>query len=456
MDTTELISYNPATLVEVGRIAVTTTAELDSMIESAHDAFHGWRQDHDLRKGLLAACSYELMRKAEDIVPLLTTEQGKPRAEAASEVWIAAKSLAEAARTQWEPELLGAHTPVRTAFIERRPLGVVGAIVPWNFPVFLMAAKISAALAAGNTVIVKPAESVSLVVRKVVDVLAGVLPAGVISTAVGGPDVGRALMNHPKVRKVSFTGSTTVGKQIMRQAADTVTPVTLELGGNDPAILLADADIDRAATALAQGAFLNAGQICIAPKRVYAPTSLLDRFCRAFADRMDDLSVGDGLDPATRVGPLHNMRQLEIVSHLLEKAVAGGATVVRGGERGTDLPGHFLTPTLVRDIDDSAELVAVEQFGPVLPVVAYDDLDAVLSTLDDQEFGLGASVWGNDVENATDVALRIDAGTVWVNQHNALDVGLPFGGVKSSGFGREGGMQGIEDFLQTRVIDIKQ
>ncbi|GAB2655026.1 aldehyde dehydrogenase family protein [Prescottella soli] len=455
MDTTELISYNPATLVEIGRIAATTTAELDSMIESAHDAFLGWRHDRNLRKGLLAACSYELMRMSGEIAPLLTTEQGKPLAEAASEVWTAAKSFAESARIEWEPESLAAHTDVRTAFIEVHPLGVVGAIVPWNFPIFLMAAKVSAALAAGNTVVVKPAESVSLVVRKVVDVLAGVLPAGVISIAVGGPDLGRALVNHPKVRKVSFTGSTTVGKQIMRQASDTVTPVTLELGGNDPAILLADADIDRAATALARGAFFNAGQMCIAPKRVYVPTALVDRFCQAFADRMDDLSVGDGLDPATRVGPLHNVRQLEIVSHVLEKAIAGGATVVRGGDRGTDLPGYFLAPTLVRDIDDSAELVALEQFGPVLPVVAYDDVDSVLSSLDNQEFGLGASVWGNDVENATDVALRIDAGTVWVNQHNALDVGLPFGGVKSSGFGREGGAAGVEDFLQTRVIDIK-
>ncbi|MDH6676940.1 acyl-CoA reductase-like NAD-dependent aldehyde dehydrogenase [Rhodococcus sp. LBL1] len=194
--------------------------------------------------------------------------------------------------------------------------------------------------------------------------------------------------------------------------------------------------------------------MCIAPKRAYVPADKVDRFCEVFAATMDTLPVGYGLATGTKVGPLHNKAQLDFVQGLLDKAVAGGGTIVKGGGRGTDLPGYFLEPTLVRDVDDTAELVSLEQFGPVFPVVAYTDVEAVLATLDEQDFGLGASVWGS-VDAAERIADRIDAGQVWINQHNALEVELPFGGVKSSGFGREGGNAGVEDFLETRVISIK-
>ncbi|MFD4183929.1 aldehyde dehydrogenase family protein [Rhodococcus sp. NPDC058514] len=453
-ENTELISVNPATLEEVGRTAVTSPTELDAMVDGGHRAFATWRTDRAYRQGLLAACSYELMRKTPEIVPLLSMEQGKTAEDAGGEVWISAKCFAHNARVEWDDVTDAPAAVGRVARIEHRPLGVVAAIVPWNFPIFLMVAKIAPALAAGNTVIVKPAESVSLVVGKVVEILQSVLPDGVIGIVHGGPEVGKALVEHRKVRKVSFTGSTGVGKQIMRQAADTVTPVTLELGGNDPAILLDDADIDYAATSLARSAFFNSGQMCIAPKRAYVPADQVDRFCEVFAAAMDALPVGYGLAPGTKVGPLHNKAQLDFVRGLLDKAIAAGGTVVRGGGRGTDLPGYFLEPTLVRDVDDSTDLVSLEQFGPVFPVVGYTDIDAVLATLDAQDFGLGASVWGT-VEKASAVADRIDAGSVWINQHNALEVELPFGGTKSSGFGREGGTAGVEDFLETRVVSIK-
>ncbi|WFR73198.1 aldehyde dehydrogenase family protein [Prescottella defluvii] len=454
-DATELASIDPATLQEVGRTPITTLAELDARIERAHDAFATWRTDRAYRQGLLAACSYELMRKTPEIVPLLSMEQGKSAEDAGGEVWISAKCFAHNARVDWDDVTDAPEAAGRVARIEHRPLGVVAAIVPWNFPIFLMVAKIAPALAAGNTVVVKPAESVSLVVGKVVEILKSILPDGVIDIVYGGPDVGRALVEHRKIRKVSFTGSTGVGRQIMRQAADTITPVTLELGGNDPAIVLDDADIDYAATFLAKSAFFNSGQMCIAPKRAYIPADKVDRFCEVFAATMDTLPVGYGLAPGTKVGPLHNKAQLDFVQGLLDKAVAGGGTIVKGGGRGTDLPGYFLEPTLVRDVDDTAELVSLEQFGPVFPVVAYTDVEAVLATLDEQDFGLGASVWGS-IDNAERVAARIDAGQVWINQHNALEVELPFGGVKSSGFGREGGNAGVEDFLETRVISIKR
>ncbi|NLT31419.1 MAG: aldehyde dehydrogenase family protein, partial [Propionibacterium sp.] len=329
------------------------------------------------------------------------------------------------------------------------------AIVPWNFPAFLAAAKIASALAAGNTVVVKPAESVALSMQKFVDVLNEVLPAGVLGIVHGGPEVGKALIDNRDVRKVSFTGSTKVGRIIMQQAAETLTPVTLELGGNDPAIVLDDADLLYTATTLAHSAFYNAGQMCIAPKRAYVPADKVDEFNRIFAEAMAQLPVGDGAQAGVKVGPLHNRAQLDINKRLLEDAVGRGATIVAGGEPGTDLPGHFLQPTLVTGVDDSFDLVSQEQFGTVFPVVAYTDVDEVIDRVNSQEYGLGASVWGSQ-ERATELAHRIEAGTVWVNQHNALEVNLPFGGVKQSGFGREGGVVGIDNFSQWRVIDVRR
>ena len=453
-DATTLVSIDPATLVEVGRTPVTTLDEVDRKIKRAHDAFAAWRTDRTYRQGLLAACSYELMRKTAEIVPLLSQEQGKTAEDAGGEVWISAKCFAHNAALDWDDVTAAPKAAGRTARIEHRPLGAVAAIVPWNFPIFLMVAKVAPALAAGNTVVVKPAESVSLVVSKVVEILQSILPPGVLEIVCGGPDVGKSLVEHRLIRKVSFTGSTGVGKQIMRQAADTVTPVTLELGGNDPAILLHDADLDSAAAFLAKSAFFNSGQMCIAPKRAYVPADKVDQFCDLFTAAMDTLPVGYGLAPGTKVGPLHNKAQLTFVQTLLDNAVSAGGTIVKGGSRGTDLPGYFLEPTLVRDVDDTFEIVSLEQFGPVFPVVAYTDIKDVLATLDKQDFGLGASVWGS-VSDAEKIADRIHAGQVWINHHNALEVELPFGGVKASGFGREGGNSGVEDFLETRVINIK-
>ena len=450
----ETISINPATLQEVGRTPVTPLHQVDAAVRRANDVFPDWRTDRAYRQKLLQAGAEALTRRAADIVPLLVTEQGKTAAEAGGEIWVSARHLAHAAEADWPDEEPGPEVSGRTARVQKIPLGAVAAVVPWNFPVFLTVAKIAPALAAGNTVVVKPAESVSLVVDTVVQLLAELLPEGVLQIVHGGPDVGRALVEHPLIRKVSFTGSTQVGKLIMKQAAESITPVTLELGGNDPAIVLEDADIAHTAQSLARSAFFNAGQMCVAPKRAYVPAGKVDEFCQAFAAHAAGLSVGNGLDPDTTMGPLHNKAQLDFVRGLLDDAVARGATIVTGGGRGTDLPGHFLEPTLVRDVDDTFDLVALEQFGPVFPVVAYTCLDDVVDTVNGQEFGLGASVWGADEAAATAVAERLAAGSVWVNQHNAVEVELPFGGIKSSGFGREGGIAGIEDYLQTRVLSV--
>lgn len=454
---TELIAINPATLEEIGRVPVSTAEEIHQVVEEAHAAAAdpAWRDDTARRRGLMAACSVKLMEHQQELAELLCAEVGKPVQEAVWEVWVTAKAFAEIARTDWEDVEHRTDFAGRDIEVRREPYGVVAAIVPWNFPTFLAGAKVAPALAAGNAVVVKPAETIAIVMARVVELLNEVLPAGLLHIVQGGPEVGAALIDERRVRKVSFTGSTAVGRKIMEQAAQTLTPVTLELGGNDPVVVLADVDIEYTAGVVAQKAFYNAGQMCIAPKRAYVPRDLVDQFCDAFARAMSAHKVGDGREQDVTVGPLHNQAQRDYCRKVLDDAVAAGGRIVVGGEAGTDLPGWFLEPTLVRDVDDSVELVHSEQFGTVFPVVAYDDLDEVLAILDSQEHGLGASVWSRDEERAVEVADRIDAGSVWINHHNALEVNLPFGGMKSSGFGREGGIHGIDDFSQWKVVDTK-
>ncbi|GAA4821356.1 aldehyde dehydrogenase family protein [Tomitella cavernea] len=452
IDDGTLISRNPATLAEVGRSPSLTGPALDAVVARARAAQPAWAADFSARRAALRAAAEAITAKSGELASLLTAEQGKPLAEAGQELWVAAHAFATLAGTAWEPEQSLTASLGRPVTVQHRPYGVVAAIVPWNFPLYLAAAKIAPALLAGNTVVAKPAESVSLAVSAFVDVLRTVLPDGVLEVVTGGPETGRQLIDHPGVRMVSFTGSTPVGRNIMAQAAATLTPVALELGGNDPAILLPDADLADAAARLSAGAFLNAGQMCIAPKRIYVPEPQAAEFAEALAARAQR-TVGDGADPATTMGPLHNARQREIVTGMLGRALDSGARVVTGGVREHALPGHFLDPTVLVGAGDGDDIVREEQFGPVLPVVGYRDLDAVLRTLDAQEYGLGASVWSDDADAASAVAERIDAGTVWINQHNALDVAVPFGGVKASGFGREGGAAGVEEFTTTRVLD---
>lgn len=450
--TEELVSRNPATLETLGASPVTDEARLDGLVTAGHAASRSWRIDIDARRAALAAISDGILAGIGGLAPQLTAEQGKPLAEAKQEIWVAAQAFAATASAAWEPTRTATAATGRPVTVQQRPFGVVAGIVPWNFPVYLAAAKIAPALLSGNAVLVKPAETVSLVLTAFVDLLRGHLPEGLIDVVIGGPEVTGALIDHPGVGKVSFTGSTAVGREIIRLSAPSITPVTLELGGNDPAILLPDADLGDAAARLAAGAFMNAGQMCIAPKRAYVPTGLVDEFAELVATH-SQRTVGDGREESTTMGPLHNRRQLDIVAGMLDKATSAGARAVSGAAPGTDLPGHFLEPTVITGVDDADDIVRLEQFGPLFPIVGYDDLDAVLTTVDGQEFGLGASVWGADADAALATAERIDAGTVWINQHNALDVALPFGGVKASGFGREGGIAGIEEFTTTRVID---
>jgi acyl-CoA reductase-like NAD-dependent aldehyde dehydrogenase len=332
----------------------------------------------------------------------------------------------------------------------RTPLGVVAAITPWNFPMVLLAVKIAPALLTGNTVVVKPAPTTPLTTLLLGEICHEHLPPGVLNIITDQNDLGDLLTQHALVAKVAFTGSTATGRRVMASAASTLKRLTLELGGNDVAIVLDDADPKRVAEQLFAGAMLNAGQVCLAIKRVYVHESLCDAICAELAVLADAAVVGDGSKPGTTVGPLQNRAQFERVKVLIEesrnegKIIAGG-TALAG-------PGFFIRPTIVRDIPDTARLVREEQFGPVLPVLSYTSIDEVLQRANDSIYGLGGTVWSGDAERALAVALKINSGIVWINSHMVTLPEIAVGGAKHSGIGTELGVEGLEEFTQRHVV----
>lgn len=448
--------HDPATLLEVGRAPEMTARDVDAAVDTARGTLPLWAADRDLRRGTLAACAARLRTAAPQLGELLSQEQGKPVREAQQEVLVGAGLLDYYAELAWDEEVLLPPRADRTVRVQNRPVGVVATITPWNFPLSLLLVKLAPALAAGCTVVSKPSESTPLSTVALIETMCADLPPGVLHYVTGtGKDVNVALSEHPGIAKLSFTGSTGVGVALMTQAAPSLKRLTMELGGNDPAVLLEDADLTTTARRIVASAFRNAGQVCMAVKRVYAPRALADQVADALAEAADALVVGRGLDPDTTMGPLHNERQREHVTGLVAAAEAAGARIVTGGRRGCDLPGHFLAPTIVADADDSMGLVSDEQFGAALPVVPYDDLAATVAGFNREPFGLGASVWSPDIDRATSVAETIEAGTVWVNQHTQVEPDAAFGGWRHSGFGRERGPWGLSPYLEQRTINVR-
>jgi acyl-CoA reductase-like NAD-dependent aldehyde dehydrogenase len=332
----------------------------------------------------------------------------------------------------------------------RRPLGVVAAIAPWNSPITMIILKLAPALFAGNTVVAKPAATTPLSTCLLAEIWNEILPPGVFNVICDDNDLGDALTSHPGIAKIGFTGSTATGMKVMASAAGTLKRLTLELGGNDPALVLDDVDPIATARRVFTAAMTNAGQICLAAKRIFVPARMYDVFCNELARLADATIVGDGLDPATTMGPVQNAAQYHKALGYLADARASG-TIIAGGEA-VDGPGYFIRPTIVRDIPDSARLVREEQFCPVLPVLSYDDLDDAIERANATEYGLGATVWGRDLDRAFDVAMRIEAGTVWINEHMAIDPGVTARGAKFSGFGGELGPEGFNSYTQGYVV----
>jgi acyl-CoA reductase-like NAD-dependent aldehyde dehydrogenase len=335
--------------------------------------------------------------------------------------------------------------------VRARPLGVVAAITPWNYPVLLACAKIGPALLAGNTVVLKPSPYTPLSSLMLGEALRDVLPPGVLNVVAGGDDLGAWLSEHPLVRKISFTGSVATGKRVAASAAPDLKRVTLELGGNDAAIVLPDADPARLAKKLFWGAFENSGQICSAIKRIYAHESIYPALLDELSNVAGDVKTGDGTDPSSQLGPINNRPQFERVCALVEDARKQGAKPLVGGERMGDR-GYFFNPTVLTEISDGVRVVDEEQFGPVLPVLPYRDVEDAVARANATHFGLGGSVWGNDVARASEVANQLECGTAWVNSHLSLVPYAPFGGHKWSGLGLENGKWGLRGFCELQTL----
>ena len=445
---------DPATGEIVGRTRQGSPAEIDSAVAAARRAQPAWAgQTAQERSDCLNAAADAIEASAEALAALLSREQGKPLngPNARFEVGACAAWLRANAAFELDPEVVVEDGETH-AELHYRPVGVVGAVGPWNWPMMISVWQFAPALKMGNTVVLKPSEYTPLSVQALVAVVNQALPADVLAVVPGDGAVGAALTGHADIDKIMFTGSTKTGQAIMRTAADSLARITLELGGNDAGIVLADADPAAIASDLFWGAFINTGQTCAAMKRLYVPESLYDEVCQALVEVAEASPMGVGLDEDNVLGPLQNKQQYDIVARLVEAAKDGGARVLVGGDPVAEQPGYFYPTTLVADIDNDNPLVAEEQFGPVLPIIKYTDLDQAIEWANGLEVGLGSSVWGSDLDACRSVAARLEAGTTWINKHGAVDPRIPFGGVKKSGFGLEFGLEGLKQVSVPHVM----
>ena len=456
--------HDPATGELVGRAAASSADDIDRAVRSAHDAFPAWsRLGVGERGEILHRAAAALREAVEELAPLLTAEQGKPLRESHIELGRAAETLEHYAGLA--KELRGASVsnldPGVSGHVIRRPLGVVGAIVPWNFPTTLLCNKLGPALVAGNSVVAKPAETTPLTTLRLAEVLhrAG-LPAGVFNVVTGaGRDAGEALVRHPLVRKVAFTGSTPTGERIMGLAAEGTKRLTLELGGSDPMIVLEDADLAAAASAASMGRFFNCGQACLAIKRLYLQESIADEMVEAVTAKAARLTIGHGAEKGTQLGPLHTEGQREKLEDQLRRTLERGGEVLAGGGRPHGerwASGWFHQPTVVYEPPHDSPMATEEVFGPALPIWRVRDLDEAIARSNASPFGLGSSVWTSDLDAAGEAAERLECGYTWINSPTKVYDELPFGGVKSSGFGKEHGSEAFDFYTDQKSVVIKR
>jgi len=446
---------NPATEAVIAAIPDAGEAELDAAVAAARDAYPGWRaRSQEDRRALVRAIGKALSDNIEDFARLLTTEQGKPLDDARGEIGGAA---------YWCDAVAGLELPVtvnedsdeRRSETHRVPIGVVTGIVPWNYPMLLGLWKIAPALLTGNTMVVKPSPFTPLTMLKLGELLRDVLPPGVLNVVTGGDHLGPLVTAHPGIDKVSFTGSTATGKRVMASAAANLKRVTLELGGNDPAIVMPDVDVKAVAEQIFWAAFSNSGQICIAVKRLYVHADVYDRLKAAILAYAETVRVGDGFEQGIRMGPIQNRAQYERVKALIADSHANGHRFLIGGEV-PDGPGFFIPVTVIDNPPEESRVVQEEAFGPVLPLLRFDDVDEVVGRANDSIYGLAASVWSGDVATASAVAQRLEAGTVWINEMQNLSPFATFGGHKQSGLGAENGIDGLMEYTNPQTVSIRK
>jgi len=449
-----LAVLNPATGAAIAELPAASAADLEEALAAAQAGFAEWRMiDVDTRGAILRKAAELIRERADRIATLLTTEQGKPVGEARGEVVGAAAMFdfyAEEAKRAYGRVLV--RPTGQRAMVIKQPVGPVAVFTPWNFPVYLLAKKLAPALAAGCSVIAKPAEecpaSTAALMRCLAD--AGV-PANVAQLVYGVPDmISRTLIGSPVIRKVSFTGSTAVGKHLMRLAADGVKRITMELGGHAPVLVFDDVDLDKTLDMLVPQKFRNAGQVCVSPTRFYVHERIYDAFLEGFAARTARLKVGNGLEPGVQMGPLANPRRPEALTGLITDATAQGGRVLAGGEAYGD--GFFFQPTLLADVPDTAAIINTEPFGPVAVTRPFATLDEAIVNANRVPFGLAAFAFTDSLRTANLVGDALEAGMVGINSFAISFADAPFGGIKESGFGSEGGPEGLESYLVTKAI----
>lgn len=444
---------NPATGEELAQLPRGRKEDVDDAVAAAKRAFPGWsRMDPNERARILWRAGELILARKDELARLETLDTGKPLANAL------AIDVPRTADTffyfsGWATKWGGQTIPVRGPYLNytlREPLGVVGAITPWNFPLLLAARKIAAALCVGNTVVLKPPEEASLTSLELGRILSEAgAPPGVLNVVSGqGVEAGAPLVEHPDVAKISFTGGTDTGRLIMRNAAGTLKRVSLELGGKSPNLVFADADLDAAAKAAARACFYNQGEICTAGSRLLVERRVHERVVDGVVEAARRMVTGDPMDPKTQVGPLISGEHHARVVGFVERAEAEGATRRTGGPKG----GWFVEPTVFDGVHEGATLAREEVFGPVLSVIPFDDLEDAARIADATEFGLAAGIWTRDIGKAHTLAARLRAGTVWINTYNNFDAASPYGGVKQSGYGRENGEEVLRELTQTKSV----
>jgi len=448
----ELEVVNPATGKTFVTVARASKRQADEAVAAAKSAFPAWSATpFKHRQAKLVELADAIAANKDTLARTLTQEQGKPLPEAQGELAWVEGYLRHYATLELPDRVIQDDQSARIE-LKHRPLGVVVGISAWNFPLLIAAWKIGPAVLAGNTIVMKPAPTTPVSTLELASLCRDIFPAGVVNVITDANDLGPHLTAHPDVAKIGFTGSTATGRAILANAASGVKRVTLELGGNDPAIVLEDVDVKATAQAIFSNAFLNCGQVCLAVKRAYVHQDIYEAMCAELARLAEEAIVDDGLKQGTNIGPIQNKAQFEKVKMYLEIARREGKIIAGGDVMERD--GYFVRPTIVRDVHNGHRIVDEEQFGPILPVIAFSDVGDVVRQANASDYGLGGSVWSKDVPRASALAELIESGQVWVNQHIAVGPHIPMAGFKSSGLGVEQSFEGLAEYTQIQVVNV--
>lgn len=447
---------NPATEEVIGQVPACGKGELDRAVAAARRAFTGWKKTPvEQRRAAIMAISAAIKDNADELFRLLTAEQGKPHHQAKGEI-LGAAGLAAAQAGLNLDETINQDDATRLSRTRRVPVGVVGGIVPWNFPVMMAVQKIVPAILSGCTIVLKPSPFTPLTTLRLAELIKDAVPPGVVNIITGADELGPLITEHPDIDKITFTGSTATGKKIMEGASKDLKRITLELGGNDASIVLPDADVAKVAEQLFWSSFTNAGQICVAAKRIYIHEDIYDELSQAIADYAKTVKVGDGAQQGTGVGPIQNRKQYERVLELIQDAKDNGYAFLTGGDVDPSGTGYYVPITILDNPPEHARIVAEEQFGPVMPLMKFSTVEEAIERANASEYGLAGAVWTGDPDKGVAVAEQLETGTVWVNEFLHISPLAPFGGHKQSGFGAEYGIEGLKEFTYPQVITVKR